>query len=166
MPETCAWCGRSIGPGDREQGRVHTEDGLLCGECTAKYFAGLRESRPAKPQAGSGASPEEPAREGDSEAGEPGADAGPRPEEEPEEEPDERDPFAMLEEIRREVSEIRQSIVFDKVSLWNTLGAIAQALAVGALVAAVAHWTGGPTDLLLVGVLLQTMALACFVRGK
>ena len=72
----------------------------------------------------------------------------------------------MLDNIRREASSIRRSILFEKSSIWNVLGAVVQCFAVGAFVVACARWSQDPAPLLLVAVLLQVMTLTFYFHGK
>jgi len=80
--------------------------------------------------------------------------------------PDVHEMLELLENIRREVSLIRRSILFEKSSVWNVLGAVVQCFAIAAFVVACARWSQDPVPLLLVAVLLQVMTLTFYFHGK
>lgn len=199
MAEVCAWCGREMDVQSRRGGRVRTNQGLICEECTPAYFKSLSDPESAPPprpevrRAEPSPSPAEPkgdfAQEPEAaeeeeepprEAPPPPPDADEHPSTEgpaeaqrspapPEEEPEEDagpDPFGLLEDIRRQVGQIRQSVAFESTSAWNVFGAVAQTFALAALLFAGVTWASGPMDMLLVAILLQLMALTFFLNGK
>jgi len=71
-----------------------------------------------------------------------------------------------LEEIRRELTTIRHSLLYEKSSVWNVLGAVCQCFAVAAVLAAVARWERDPHTLLTLGVFLQLMTLTFYFHGR
>ena len=59
-----------------------------------------------------------------------------------------------------------RALTFEKHSLWNVLGAVAQCFALASFATACVRWSAGPLPMLMVAVLLQIMALTFFFQGK
>lgn len=150
MSKVCVRCGQEIPEGEDTSGPLlHTEDGIVCGRCMPQYFASLGEAR-AETQA-----------EAPQEVASAKSEAGPA-----EAAPDDSDPARTLAEIRRELSRVRQAMMFERPSLWNILGGVTQCFAFAALVVAAFRWAGNPQPALLLAILLQTMALTFFFNGR
>ena len=141
----CVNCRRTITDAETDRGLyVQTERGSICATCARR----LDEAPPEEPTtaAAEEVSPrvKEPLR------------AEPRT-------PDKNDP---LEEIGRQVEDIRRTLIFEKSSAWNLVAALAQALAVGMLLVAMFRWLDDPVSLLLVALIFQVMALTFFVKAS
>ena len=163
---TCVRCRRVLSNGEADSpAALYTEHGVICERCVPGYKAAL--------EAISEGSFAEDAGTDQPEAEPPGAvsEGDPEPEdEEPEpagpETAEQADAIDLLERIRREVTQVRQALLYEKTSLWNVLGAVTQCFALAALVAALVRWGRDPQPLLTLAVLLQVMALTFFFQGK
>jgi len=72
----------------------------------------------------------------------------------------------LLESIFNELKTISSAVSYEKMSMWNVSAAIVQCLVFGVLFLAYLRWQTEGEKLLLLGSVLQTMALAFFVAGK
>ena len=141
----CVDCRRTITDTETDRGLyVQTERGVLCATCAQR----LDEAPPEEPTAAATGevSPrvEEPLR---AEARAPGKSK-------------------QLEEIGRQVEDIRRTLLFEKSSAWNLIAVLAQALAVAMLLVAIFRWLDDPVSLLLVALIFQVMALTFFVKAS
>ena len=75
-------------------------------------------------------------------------------------------PAQLLDGIRQHIEAIHRTLVFERSSAWNIFATVAQCLAVGLLILGAFTWAYNPTQLLLVALIFQVMALTFFVRGK
>ena len=123
---------------------VQTERGVLCATCAQHLDE---------------APPEEPIAAG---AGE----VFPRVEEPLRAEVRAPEKSEQLEEIGRQVEDIRRTLLFEKSSAWNLIAVLAQALAVAMLFVAIFRWLDDPVSLLLVALIFQVMALTFFVKAS
>jgi hypothetical protein len=73
-----------------------------------------------------------------------------------------------LDELLQEVRAISRELLYERSSIWNVFGGIAQVFALGVLALAAARWEGAEkgAPLLILALLLQVMALTFFVNGK
>ena len=178
MADTCQSCGSDIPEGSP---KVRTETGLICKDCMPAYFASARDPEARAPSPREAPAPdgrealrsETSAETATLEEGDPSGppDDGAPPDTNPPPEPgppadDPHNPFATLEDIRRELSEVRQALQFEKSSIWNVGGGIAQCFAVAALIFAAANWGADPKPALLLAILLQLMALTFFFNAR
>jgi len=167
----CARCRRALSNEElQSRDLMFTEHGPICDDCAATYRAGLDVARQAdalRDAPSPAASVVDPAPEQeDAAAPAPAADEAPdEPELKPETEA-QKDALDLLDDIRRETEAIRRTVLFDKTSTWNVLGAVTQCFALGALVMACVRWGSGPEPMLLVAILLQLMTLTFFFHGK
>ena len=170
MAGECAWCGRPIQRGGRNSGPcVNTDQGMICAECMPAYFASL--SSPDKPRPPVLKAVAHPAKPPQPPPPKPPPEAPPQPETPtpappPPAQPVDGNATRILEEIRKDLHDIRQSLTFERASLWNVLGGVAQCFAVATLGMAAVRWGDGSTDFLILGLLLQVMALTFFVKNK
>ena len=140
----CLRCRRTLSRKEIEEGLVtEVPDGLICSECA--------ETAPAP-----AVRPEPPSIAAEKE----------KPPAAEEEEPEGEDPVEILEDILRELRDIKQSTTFEKSSIWNVLAVVAQCFAVGVLFAAGMKWTTSGTVFLQLAIVLQVMALTFFFKGK
>ena len=168
MAETCQSCGQEINEG---AAKVRTDTGPICKACMPAYFASLR----SKPKQEREPDPSEDRVAEESPADEAAEDPSPAPPavaehvEDPQPEPPAEappSPFRTLEDIRQELSQVRQALQFEKPSVWNVVGGIVQCFALAALVFAGASWGGDPKPALLLAILLQLMALTFFFNAR
>ncbi len=141
----CLRCRRTLSRKEIEEGLVtEVPEGLLCSECaeSAPAPAGQPEPTPTA------AEREEP------------------PTTEEEEEPEGEGPIEILEDILRELRDIRQSTTFEKSSIWNVLAVVAQCFAVGVLFVAGMKWASSGSVFLQLAIVLQVMALTFFFKGR
>ncbi len=167
----CYRCSRPISRAEVEDGLViRAERGLICADCIARE----RQRRAALRLAEAGKSLK-------IQSAGPSPEVRPDPEDEEEPQEDEKeerpparerlyedDPEAILLRILDELKPIRQAVYYHHSSLWNVLGGVIQIFAVALMGLAVVRWDspGGPTDFLLLAVLVQLLAFTCFVNGK
>jgi len=128
---------------------VETERGLLCATCAQRLDEeAAPEPKPAQPEA---------------------VQARPDPEL-TQTAPARTEDAARLGEdlrgIRQKLDLIHRAVMFEKSSTWNVVGAVAQCLAAGMLLAAAFRWLEDPLNLLLVALMFQVMALTFFVKAK
>lgn len=147
----CSRCRKTITDAEIARGLfVETDRGLFCATC-AQLLDEAAPPEPAaetKPQAEQKPTPG-PAQEASRASG-----------------PSTEHSARILADIRRKLDVIHRSIMFEKTSYWNVIAAVAQVVAVGALVMAALRWLEGPQDLLLVALIFQLLALTFFVKGK
>ena len=188
-PTRCARCARTITPDEFEDGLVvETERGFYCGDCAVHAPAYDDAPTPPRPKARPAGGADQPGarrrfagevgddaeqeeqdeqdeREGPEEYEEPGpADApveAPRPAPQQDD-----DPVALLRSILDELRAVSQALMYEKSSVWNTLGTVAQVFALATLLLAIARWAAAPLDALLLAIFLQAAALTFFVKGK
>lgn len=177
MAGECAWCGRPIERGGRKSGPcVNTDQGMICAECMPAYFASLgspdkqrppvlkavpRPPIPPETHAQANLCDVTPAPETP-----PAAPPTPTPPSPPPAQPADGNATRILDEMRQDLKDIRQSLMFERASLWNVLGGVAQCFAVASVGVAAVQWGNGATDFLILGLLLQVMALTFFVKNK
>jgi hypothetical protein len=161
----CARCRRPLSEAEIQgRGLLLTEHGPICAECAPAWRAAVG----GVPRAGEAAaatpapSMSERPTPSSPEAARPaeGQPAGPQPSEA------QRDALDVLEEIRREVSQLRRSLTFEETSVWNVVGAVTQCFALAALAAAAVQWGRRPEPMLLLAVFLQVATLTLFFHGR
>jgi hypothetical protein len=139
----CIHCRRLILESEiARQEYVTTRYGLICRSC-ADRLGESPEAEPTAPPEKAAAPPAAPA-----------PPAGPAL------------PPGALEKISAQLEQIQRTLLFEKSSAWNVLGALTQCLAVGMLLLAVVNWHDQPMNLLLIALLFQSMALTFFVKAK
>ena len=154
----CVRCGRTISRDEMEDGLVvETENGFYCSDCVAHL------------QGAQGPATDVPLRAGEEEDIEqpvppPTASPAAAPLAGPETS-DEDDPIVILRSILAEVKPIHRAIMYEKASVWNVLGGIAQIFALGAVLL-LPRWSDQWEGLLLLACFLQLLALTFFVKGK
>jgi len=184
----CARCGRTIGPAEMEEGLViEARDGYYCGECVpyvhdkADWAADLaprtlassprHTPRPPEMQmteepAAAASPPERPApasrpvepAEPEAPGGAPTSGAATSEQED--------DPIILMQRILDELKPISRAVMYEKTSIWNTLGGVAQIFALAVILFVLTEWTGEPLELLLLAVFLQLATLTFFLKGK
>ena len=86
--------------------------------------------------------------------------------------PDEDDPIVLMQRILDELKPIRRAIMYEKTSIWNTLGVVAQIFALAVVLFFLSEWAGDSEqagerlELLLLAIFLQLATLTFFLRGK
>lgn len=71
-----------------------------------------------------------------------------------------------LRRISEQLDQLLRAMLFEKSSIWNIMGAVAQCIAAGVFIIALLNWLDGPQLLLQTALLLQVAALTFFVKGK
>lgn len=175
----CARCGRTITAQEMEDGLVvRTERGLYCGDC-AVYVTDhdwTKELRPAAPEGGETDEPRPRRYVGvvgdeadEQEEASPQAPSKPPVSPSPVQStagPAEDDPVVLLRSILEELRSVGRAVLYERTSVWNTLGAVAQIFALAVMLFVFARWKGEPDELLLLATFLQLAALTFFVKGK
>lgn len=171
----CVRCGRTIAPEEMENGLVlETEKGFYCSDCIS-YVEGVRPD--AESRAGPVTGPEEssaaaglegaqraqPLREVGSARRSGGEDIGHGADET---QSIEDDPVSLLQHILNEVKPIRRAIMYEKSSVWNVLGGIAQVFALGTVLIILVRWNEQADSLLLLACFLQLLTITFFLKGK
>jgi hypothetical protein len=173
----CVRCGRTVTPNQVKEGEaIETARGTFCPLCAprAKSLSGPALSSPLATPA---APVPEPVPLG---LGDEAPHENVNTEEQPAAPPPVQEPPApplpdaridaiseLLQRILTEVTPISRSMLYEKASIWNLLGAVGQILSLTLLLVAVVVWqSSGPTNILLVAILVQLMTLTCFLRGK
>ncbi len=75
-------------------------------------------------------------------------------------------PVCIEEDILREMRAISNTLLYEKASIWNVFGGIAQVLVFGVLVLTVLRWQAWGQEGLLLAILLQLATLTFFIKGK
>ncbi len=149
----CANCRRTLTDSELQRSLyVDTDRGLLCATC-AQRLDEIEETPETKPVEAKAEQAQPTDLEPAPQAVQPETDEG---------EPTSDD----LRGIRQQLEVIRRSVMFEKSSTWNIVGAVAQCLALGMLLTAAFRWLDNPLNLLLIALLFQVMALTFFVKGK
>jgi len=184
----CARCGRTIGPAEMEEGLViEARDGYYCGDCVPYVHDKADWAADLAPRSAS-ALPRHPPRRPEMQMKEESAaDTPPLERPEPASSPAEpaapeapgvaptpraatseaeEDPIILMQRILDELKPISRAIMYEKTSIWNTLGGVAQIFALAVILFVLTEWTGEPLELLLLAVFLQLATLTFFVKGK
>jgi hypothetical protein len=183
----CVICRRILTSADLEDGLVvHSEAGLVCADCVPQMERKLREAAPS-PGATRDWKENEP-------AGFRGGNAMKRPNEaksgqdiypthsmakgiyptpvekllsqsEPLLGAKAKSDDSSADEILDELRSINRALVFERSSVWNVLGGVAQVFVPAIVALAAMNWDQ-PTNMLLLAVLVQLIALTFFVKGR
>ena len=138
----CVNCRRTITDAEMQRGLyVESPQGLMCATCARRL------DEPPEPEEAPAAPAPAPA---------PPAPASPADEKQ----------FAGIREM---LESIHRTLLFEKASAWNIVGAVAQVLTIGMLLIAALQWLDGEGavfNALLVAVVFQLMALTFFVKAR